>query len=524
MDLGWRGIPSLLVNERPTTAVHPKGSTINSRTMEHMRRLGCSAKIRAAGLPYDHPTDSCYVTRLAEWELGRIPMPTSREKIEKPGPWGATELTPEPIHRCNQFYFESIMREHAESFGETDMRYAWRLLSFMDEGDHVRAEIEEIETGNRETIIADYLIGCDGGQGMVRRQLGFTYGGRSSTGDRFYDGTMLSIYVRAPEIFDVINMPIAWHYWTINPKGRVDFITLDGEGEYVLLAEVPPGVPLEDIDVEAIVQNAIGAETPFEVVSVQEWMAGLALVTDHYQKGRVMLAGDSVHLFTPSGGFGFNTGIDDTANLGWKLGAVVQGWAPSSILETYETERRPIGVRNTSASGDYADKIGALDFADWVDEDSERGAAARQDLEAELQTFKEEFASLGVILGARYDGSPLVVSDGTTPPEDHRAIYTPSACPGGRAPHYWINGKESLYDWLGPWFTLLRLGPDAPKADDWVAAANHLNMPLSIVGIEEQGIRDLYDAPLALIRPDHHVAWRGNAGDATAILSKVIGK
>ena len=523
MELGWRNIPSLLVNERPSTSTHPKGSTINSRSLEHMRRMGCAAKIRAAGLPDDHPTDSCYVTRLAEWELGRIIMPSSREKTGNPGPWGATELTPEPIHRCNQFYFEAIMRSHADDFEHTDMRYAWRLLSFEDEGDHVRAEIEDIESGHTETVIADYLVGCDGGQGMVRRQLGFTYGGRSSTGDRFYDGTMLSIYIRASEIFDVINMPVAWHYWTINPKGRVDFITLDGAGDYVLLAETPPGVALEDIDVADIVRNAIGANTPFDIVSVQEWIAGLALVTDHYQKNRVILAGDSIHLFTPSGGFGFNTGIDDTANLGWKLGAVIDGWAPPELLETYENERRPIGLRNTLASGDYANKIGSLKFADWVDEDSERGAVARRDLEAELQTFKEEFASLGVILGARYDGSSLIISDGSTPPPDHRAQYTPSACPGGRAPHYWIGDKVSLYDQLGPWFTLLRLGPDAPEVGAWETAAGGLEIPLGIVSVEELGIRDLYEAPLVLIRPDQHVAWRGEEGEASAILKAATG-
>ena len=524
MELGWRGIPSLLVNERPSTSTHPKGSTINSRSLEHMRRMGCAGKIRAAGLPGDHPTDSCYVTRLAEWELGRINMPSSQEKTGNPGPWGATELTPEPIHRCNQFYFEAIMREHADDFEHTDMRYAWRLLSFEDLGEHVRAEIEDIQSGQTETVIVDYLVGCDGGQGMVRRQLGYTYGGRSSTGDRFYDGTMLSIYIRAPEIFDVINMPIAWHYWTINPRGRVDFITLDGAGEYVLLAEIPPGVPLEDIDVDDIVRNAIGADTPFDVLSVQEWIAGLALVTDHYQKNRVILAGDSVHLFTPSGGFGFNTGIDDTANLGWKLSAVLEGWAPPELLETYEIERRPIGLRNTSASGDYANKIGSLKFADWVDEDSARGAAARRDLETKLQTFKEEFASLGVILGARYDGSPLIISDGTTPPPDHRAQYTPSACPGGRAPHYWIGDEISLYDQLGPWFTLLRLGLDAPEVGTWETASCDLGVPLRIVRVEEPGIRDLYEAPLALIRPDQHVAWRGEEGEAIAILKAATGR
>ena len=523
MELGWRKIDSLLINDRPSTSIHPKGSTINSRSLEHMRRMGCSEKIRAAGLPYDHPTDSCYVTRLAEWELGRISMPSSRKKVENPGPWGETKLTPEPIHRCNQFYFEAIMREHADSFDNTDLRYAWRLLSFADEGEQVRAEIEEIQSGRKETVITDYLVGCDGGQGMVRRQLGFTYGGRSSTGDRFYDGTMLSIYIRAPEIIDVINMPLAWHYWTINPNGRVDFITLDGQGEYVLLAEVPPGVPLKDVDLESIVNNAIGAETPFEIISVQEWMAGVALVTNHYQKDRVILAGDAVHLFTPSGGFGFNTGIDDVANLGWKLGAVIRGWAPPKLLQTYESERRPIGLRNTSASGDYANKIGSLRFPDYVDEFSGRGEAARKSLESELRTFKEEFASLGVILGARYDGSPIILSDGTTPPPDHRAKYIPSACPGGRAPHYWIQDNDSLYDQLGPWFTLLRLGPSLPDTDDWSESANQFDVPLRVVDVEEKNIRELYEAPLVLIRPDNHVAWRGENGNAGSILRTAIG-
>lgn len=525
MELGWRGIDCILVNERPSTSTHPKGSTINSRTMEHMRRMGASAAIRKTGLPEDHTSDSIYVTRLSEYELGRLPMPSLKEKISNPGPWGETLLTPEPIHRSNQFYFEAVMRSHADSFDSTDLRYAWRLLSFEDRGDHVTAEIEEIETGNRESIICDYLVGCDGGQSMVRRQLGFSYGGRSSSGDRFYDGTMLSIYVRAPEIFDVINMPIAWHYWTINPKGRVDFITLDGKGEYVLLAEVASDVTIDDETVRGIVQNAIGAETPFEVVSVQEWMAGLALVTDKYQKGRVFLGGDAVHLFTPSGGFGFNTGIDDSVNLGWKLAAVIQGWAPAALLETYESERRPIGVRNTSASGDYADKIGSLEFADYVDEDSERGAAAREDLKAELLTFKEEFASLGVVLGARYDGSPLIVSDGSEPPPDHRAKYTPSACPGGRAPHYWIGDKDSIFDRFGPGFTLLRLGEDALAADAWIAAANDLNIPFTVAHVPEQAARELYEAPLVLIRPDQHVAWRGSEtpADPRLILEKATG-
>ena len=525
MELGWRGARCLLVNERPSTATHPKGSSINSRTMEHMRRMGAAPAIRALGLPADHPTDCTYVTRLAEYELGRLPMPSPAEKIAHPGPWGETLLTPEPMHRANQLYFEAVMRRHAETFAAAELRYGWRLTSFTDRGDGVDAEIEEVETGRTGTVACDYLVGCDGGLGMVRRQLGFTYQGRESTGDRFYDGAMLSIYIRAPRVYDILNMPIAWHYWTINPAGRVDFITLDGKGDFVLLAEVAPGQAVDDIDVAAIVRNAIGADIPFEVISAQEWLAGLAMVTDGYQKGRVFLAGDSVHLFTPSGGFGFNTGIDDAANLGWKLAAVTQGWAPPALLETYEAERRPIGIRNTTVSGQYANKIGALAFPDFIDEPGEPGAAARAELAEELKTFKEEFASLGVILGARYDGSPLIVGDGTSPPPDRPTEYIPSACPGGRAPHYWIADRESLFDRLGPWFTLLRLGPAPPATDGFAAAAETLGVPLDVVNVAETAALDLYETPLALIRPDGHVAWRGAAvpDDPAGILRTAIG-
>jgi hypothetical protein len=305
----------------------------------------------------------------------------------------------------------------------------------------------------------------------------------------------------------------------------VDFITLDGKGDFVLLAEVAPGQALDEIDVEAIVLNAVGSDIPFEVVSAQEWLAGLAMVTDSYQKGRVFLAGDSVHLFTPSGGFGFNTGIDDSANLGWKLAAVTQGWTSPALLQTYEVERRPIGIRNTTVSGQYANKIGALAFPDFIDEQSERGAAARAELAEELKTFKEEFASLGVILGARYDGSPLIIGDGTSPPPDAPTEYIPSACPGGRAPHYWIAEAESLFDRFGPWFTLLRLGAAPPAAGGFAAAAETLGVPMEVVSVDETGALELYETPLALIRPDGHVAWRGEAvpDDPAGILKTVIG-
>jgi 2-polyprenyl-6-methoxyphenol hydroxylase-like FAD-dependent oxidoreductase len=526
MELSTRGVAHLLVNQRPETPTHPKGSTINSRTMEHLRRYGAGPAIRKTGLPENVSNDSTYVSRLTGYELGRIEMPTLQEKISNPGPWGETKLTPEPIHRSNQMYFEAAIRIHAESFTEADIRFGWELVSFEDKGASVDAVIRNIATAESQTITCDYLLGCDGAQGMVRKQLGFKYTGRQSTGDRFYDGSMVSIYARSPMVKEVRNMGDSWHYWTINPEGRTDFISLNGNDEFVLLSEVPPELPFEEVDAEEIFRVAVGAAIDVEIVSVQEWQAGLAMVTDHYQKGRVILAGDSVHLFTPSGGFGFNTGIDDAANIGWKLAAMVKGFGGDKLIESYEIERRPIGVRNTTVSGEYADKIGSLQFPDFIEEDSARGNAARKVLRVDLASFKEEFASLGIVLGARYDGSPLIVSDDTTPPPDEPAKYIPSATPGGRLPHYWIGETDSVFDQLGPWFNLLQIGPDVPDISAFTQAAEEIAVTLNVVRVEEAAAEELYEAKLLLVRPDQHIAWRGDTvpTDVSEILKVVIGR
>lgn len=526
MELGSRGVECLLVNERQTTSTHPKGSTINSRSMEHLRRLGVAADIRKTGIPADHVTDITYITRFTGYELGRIEMPSLNEKIGNPGPWGHTLLTPEPIHRANQIFFEPVFREHAEKYSSTELRFGWSLKKFVQHEDHVEAEIEDLSSGRIENVVADYLAACDGGNSLVRRTLGFTFGGRSSSGDKFYDGRMLSLYVRAPQIYDVMNFPVSWHYFTINADGRMDCISLDCKGDFVILAHIPPDVPLEEIDALGMFHRAVGQDIGAELISMEEWWAGLALVTDHFQEGRVFLAGDAVHLFTPSGGFGFNTGIDDAANLGWKLAAICKGWGAAGLLDTYERERRPIGIRNTTESGKLAEQIATLVIPPHLEDETPEGAAERAGFRQELAKFREEFASLGIQLGARYDDSPIIVGDGAEPPSDEPRRYIPSSVPGGRAPHYWIEKRESLYDRLGAGFTLLRLGTEAPAADAFERAAEARRIPFKTVTVAEAEILELYERPLALVRPDQHIAWRGDQlpEDPGTVLDTVVGK
>ena len=510
MELASRGVQNLLVNDAETPSKHPKGNSLNCRTMEHLRRYGFADEVRRTGLYPEHPTDVVYVTRFTGHELARIHMPAGKSKIENPGPWDATLLTPEPMHRSNQFYFEPVLKAHAEKYAESDIRFGWKLNRFEDLGERVEAEIEELASGMVLPVTCDYLVGCDGSRSMVRRQLDIHFSGRTSSGSEFYDGDMISAYFYAPGVYDALAMPIGWKYYTINNDIRTDCITLDGKGEFMMLAEMPKGESIETIDAVRIFRQAVGADIEIKLKSSVAWLAGLAMTADGYQRGRVMLAGDSVHLFTPAGGFGFNTGIDDAVNLGWKLAAVLQGWGGPRLADSYETERRPVGIRNTNESGRLTSQVGGLDYPTNLEDEDEGGSRSRAAFKDRLAIFKEEFASLGIQLGARYDGSPIVVGDGTTPPPDEAAVYRPTACPGGRAPHYWIGERVSLFDQLGPWFTILRLGPTAPDTDGLVAAAESAGVPVKVLDVAEDAARDLYERDLAIIRPDQHVAWRGN--------------
>jgi 2-polyprenyl-6-methoxyphenol hydroxylase-like FAD-dependent oxidoreductase len=525
VDLGTRGVDCIIVNDGATQATHPQGNSLNSRTMEHYRRLGLADRVRAAGLPSDHPTDVVYITRFAGWELARLPMPSSAEKIRDRTRSAHTRLTPEPLHRANFFYIETILKQRAEALPSVDVRFGWRLLGFEQHEESVAARIENVADGRRHTIGCDWLIGCDGARSTVRQALGIGYGGKGGEDETFMRGRMLSSYVEAPGLLDLMPLAPGWHYWTVNADARASIAALDGKDEYVALTRIPTGIEFADVDPVASFRATVGADIPIKVHSAKPWMAGLALVAERYQDRRVLMAGDAVHLFTPTGGFGMNTGVDDIANLAWKLAAVVQGWAPPALLDTYEAERQPIGGRNTTMSHQFASAVANLEIPPELEEQSAAGDAARQRIGAHLATFTEEFRSLGIQLGARYDASPLIVQTDDAPPPDSPFEYLPSAVPGGRAPHHWLGDGRALFDVFGPGFTLLRLSETAPDGAALASAAAARGVPLAVVTVADDGVRDLYQRDLVLVRPDQHIAWRGNAepADATGLIARVTG-
>ena len=507
LDLARWGVPSLLVDAEFTTRRYPKGNTHNARTMEHYRRLGLSEQVRAAGLPPDHPTDVAYFTRITRHELARLPMPSAAAKVAAAREAGVFAQVVEPIHRANQMYVEEILAAACDCSPLVNLCRGWQASGVSQRAEAVHVTLRGVDDGRNVAVRGAFLVGCDGGRSQVRQELDFRYAGEDSLGGSLFGGPMVSAHLRIPHLRDWLTGREFWQGWTVNSEVRTDLISLDGHDEYMTHAALD--TPIGAREMKVIVGRALGRDAEVDVLSMASWTAGRALVADRFGSGRVFLCGDAIHIFTPTGGFGMNTGVDDAANLAWKLAATLQGWGGSALLASYETERRPVALRNTAAARQLALNVHSVEVSAAIEAPGPDGDAERRRIGATLSHFGEEFASIGVQLGARYDGSPVVVADGTAPPPDRSDIYVPTACPGGRVPHAWLRDGSSLFDRLSPGFTVLRTGPAADLVPlQEIAAARRV--PLGVVDIDQAGASDFYGAPLVLVRPDQHVAWRGS--------------
>src|SRR6185437_6726416 len=218
------------------------------------------------------------------------------------------------------------------------------------------------------------------------------------------------------------------------------------------------------------------------------------VVADHYRVGRVFLVGDAAHQNHPSGGFGLNTGMGDMDNIGWKLAATVQGWAGAHLLDSYEVERRPIGLRNINQAWlGYSDNRDRPTHPD-IRKDTPAGAAARAKMKEQILGSQVAMVLTdGIALGYRYDPSPIVCPDGSEPTRDDPTRYIPTARPGSRAPHAWLKEGQSLIDLFGRGFVLLRFGADAPDVEAITHAFRQRQMPIATVAIDDPAIARLYE-------------------------------
>jgi 2-polyprenyl-6-methoxyphenol hydroxylase-like FAD-dependent oxidoreductase len=526
-ELGRRGVSAVLVDQKPTTAFNPQANATQARTMEHFRRLGFAQEIRALGLPPEFPTDIAYFTRYAGRELARFKLPSAREATERvkelSGSWSAAELP----HRVSQKFVEQVLRQHAEALPGISVHYGWRLTRFDETAQGVEAEIERVNDGKTHRIRSAYLVGADGPRSAVRQALGIGYVGEEGAVRDFFGGRMFAIYLRAPDFYRTVPHPPAWMNVTFNSQRRAFMAAVDGKGEFAFHTQLRPHEVESEITPDRALemfQEAVGAPIDAEILSYGTWIAGYALVAERFQRDRIFIAGDAAHLFTPAGGLGYNTAVEDAVNLGWKLAATIHDKADSGLLASYEAERQPNARRNTGYARQFADSLGLFVPAPEIEDDTPEGAEARRIAGDYLGAHgKAEFDIPGITFGVRYYTSPIIVSDDTEPPPDAANLYVPSACPGGRAPHLWLSAEQSLYDLFGFEWTLLRL---SEKADGRriIAAAADAGLDLKVVDLRLDGARDLYQADLTLIRPDQIIAWRGNSDEtATEIFKRVLG-
>jgi 2-polyprenyl-6-methoxyphenol hydroxylase-like FAD-dependent oxidoreductase len=519
----------VLVDQKDGTAVSPQANATQARTMEHFRRLGFSREIRALGMPADYPTDIAYFTRFMGYELARFHLPSAREAEQKikalSGSWSAAELP----HRVSQKFVETVLRRHAEAWPTVSINYNWQLTGIRELDDHVEADIRNTKDGVTQTVRGHYLVGADGPRSTVRAYLGISYQGETGVVRHFMGGRMHAIYLRAPAFYAQSQHKPAWMHVTFNRERRAFMTAIDGISEFAFHTQLNPDEEEREIsgaEARRMFIAAVGAPVKFDILSRGTWTAGHTLVAERFRQGRILIGGDAAHLFTPTGGLGYNTAVEDAINLAWKLAAVIRREAGSELLETYESERHAIALRNTHYARQFADSLGRLTPADDIEEQSERGDAARRAAgKYFLNHARSEFNIPGITFGGRYDGSRAIVADGTNPPSEEPNAYRPTACPGGRPPHLWLGEDRSLFDTFGMEWTLLRLGRHASDGQAFTSAANALGLSLKIVDVAAEEARDLYEADLALIRPDQVVGWRGSSdSDAERILRTICAR
>jgi 2-polyprenyl-6-methoxyphenol hydroxylase-like FAD-dependent oxidoreductase len=498
LDLGRRGIDCILVEQEDGTIFHPRATALNARTMEFFRRWGVADAVRDAGMPQDFPHTVLFVTSLTGFLIARIERPHH-------GMGKSSDLSPERPQRCNQIWLDPILRERAASNASVSLRYRCKLETFEQNGEGVVATVLDRDADVRETIAADFLVDCTGGRSEIRDALGI-----AMNGDPALDYNV-SIFLRIPALWEHYDKGKAALISFVDRNGvRRNLIGLDGRELWRLgLRGKEYFDRSRELDVDALVCEMAGKPIPYELLSVRRWVTH-DLVAERYREGRVFLAGDAAHLNSPAGGFGLNTGMGDVVDIGWKLSAVLQGWAPPSLLETYDVERRPVAERNVrQATENYRSSRYGIPPAAIVD-DSPEGERAREEwgdriLRQETRTYVTD----GTALGYRYDPSPICIDDGSPPVPDTISEYRPTSRPGSRAPHAWLSGGRSTLDLFGETFVLMRF-PGAPPTHALEAAFSERAIPLNAVTIEDPDSAALYERKLVLVRPDGHVAWRSD--------------
>lgn len=515
IDLGWRGTECTLIEQGDGSIEQPKIGLMAVRTMEFFRRWGIADRVRACGFPDDYNLSMVFCTSLAGPQLAREEYPAIRDMPSLP--W-----TTEKKQRCPQLWLNPILQGAVEEYPNVGLHFRMRLDGFEQFDDHVLARVTDLSTDEPLTIRAEYVVGCDGVSSAVRGALDIEMQGNAKL------SYSVSILVRVPDLLRQCEQAEAERYIFVGPEGTWgNWTVIDGKDLWrlTILGNMDK-LDLDTFDPPALVRRALGRDDiAFEVLSVLPWRRS-ELIAESYRDRRVILAGDSAHTMSPTGGMGMNTGLGDAVDLGWKLQAVLDGWGDVALLDSYELERKPIAVRNAAFSTSNWKAWNSPTDCGAILDDTLEGEQLRHEVGASLRAATQvDWESWGLQMGYRYEGSPICVADGTPAPPDECHSYAPTARPGARAPHAWLPDGRSTLDLFGQQFVLLCFPAAAPADIEALrSAAAQRKVPLNVVAVADPSVASLYEQALVLVRPDGHVAWRGaHAGDALHIFDTVRG-
>lgn len=503
LNLARYGVRSIVAERNPDTTKHPKMDLTNGRSMELYRRLGLTEKLRDAGVPRENAFDIAWFTSLSGRQLHRFHYPSAREMTEIIRAENDGHHTAEAGLRVSQIEIEPVLKKAIDEHPLIDVRFGTRFERIAEQDElGVTAEIVEEVSGRSTRVRCQFLAGCDGGGSRVRRQVGIELDGEMAVAGAYM------VHFRSTDHEVMQRFGPTWHF----QNGLGTIISQNDVDIYTLQAWLIPELELDRKSPEEVLEGWVGRPFDYEILQANPWTANF-VVAQRYREGRVLLAGDSAHQFIPTGGYGMNSGIADAAGLSWVLAAAVQGWGGDILLDAYDRERRPTAWWHLRASERHMGvraQIGEWYAAAGDLEDEGVDAEARRaDLASRIADIgNAENESWGVEHGYRYDDSPIIVHEPDAGEIDP-LTYLPNTVPGVRLPHIFLEEGVSIQDRLGLYFTLITFDGSAGEAV--LTAAADKGVPLSVLVLDRPDLRSMYGRTYLLVRPDQHVAWRGDA-------------
>jgi flavin-dependent monooxygenase StaC len=510
LDLKYRGTNFMIIEAGDGSVSHPKVSTIGPRSMEFFRRWGLADQIRNAGWPGSYPLDVAWVTQVGGHEVYRLHRGTAARRP-------LYVHTPEPDQICPAHWLTPLLMRAVGKHPEGPLRMRYKLEGFVDRGDHVVATVTNLADESVHTVQARFMVACDGASSPVRRACDIASPAQYET------RVFRNILFRAPQLQERLGQRKALIYFPmLSSSVRFPMRAIDGRDLYnITIGSDNNGLSTQSP--MSLVASAIAFDTPLEVLFDTEWHL-THRVAEQFRVGRVFLVGDAAHTLSPSGGFGMNTGICGAVDLGWKLAAELDGWAGPGLLDTYQAERRPVAVESLEEANMNLLRTMQRPLPPDLHLDSPAGERARAEMAQRLERsgVRREFDAPMIHFGFRY-ASSIIVPDSVAPAPPS-PNWRPDAVPGSRAPHSWLRPGVSTLDLFGRGFFLLCFAESDRRGGIERAFADR-RVPLGTTVCRDQRTAELYEYPFVLVRPDGHVAWRGNdlPSDASWLVDKVRG-